>query len=638
MTLKIPFIKKRVLFSFLFLVSAISAQADSAPVDWPTLGYTRLVSHAFSQPTCLAHAGDNSGRLFVAEQTGRVWIIQSNNVLTQPFLDISPRVLSAGNEQGLLDVAFSPGFSTNNYFYVNYTRQTDGAVVVSRFFLTSTNSNVADTNSEQIVLVIPKPYNNHNGGQIAFGPNGYLYIGVGDGGSEGDPLNNGQKSSTLLGKILRIDVESGVAPYAIPPGNPFAGNTNFAPEIWAWGLRNPWRFSFDDLTGDLYIGDVGQNQYEEIDFQPAGSTGGQNYGWRIMEGNSNYNVPAGFTNFSALTLPVSVYTHASLPTDLAAAVVGGYVYRGPTNRLNGFYFYGDYVAGWIWEMRQIGTNWQTVALVNPNFFQPPPVSSISTFGEDDQGKLYMADYSGGAIYQLRDSLQAWPPFFSPPGGTINSNTVILSCLSTGVVVHLTTNGLIPGLSDPIIAANGTLQVSSGVTYLVKAYRSDLTPTVNGAVFTLQVGTPVFNPPAGQVSGGTAVSISSVTPGANFYYTTDGSTPTTNALLYTGPLVLNGDETLRALGVAPGYSNSIVATASYSVVSTAMPSLQITASTNQVILSWPIWADTFVLETGSNLPPDATWIIVTSGVAASVNYFVLTNPIGPANAFYRLRQP
>ena len=192
----------------------------------------------------------------------------------------------------------------------------------------------------KIIKIISEPtppttYNNHCAGQIAFGPDGYLYIGVGDGGSEGDPLNNGQNTNTPFAKLLRIDVESGVSPYAIPTNNPFLTNTNFPPETWVWGLRNPWRFSFDRLTGDLYIGDVGQNLYEEIDFQPAGSAGGQNYGWRIMEGTNSYKVPSGFTNFSALTLPVVVYSHLILPTDLAGAVIGGYVYRGPSMPAHG---------------------------------------------------------------------------------------------------------------------------------------------------------------------------------------------------------------------------------------------------------------------------------------------------------------
>jgi glucose/arabinose dehydrogenase len=546
--------------------------ADSRQVDWPLLSFTPAAASTFNHPVVITHGGGNSGRLFVVEQAGRIWIVQSNNVLTQPFLDISGRVLSVGAEQGLLGLAFPPGFSTNNHFYVDYTRHPDGAVVISRFFLTATNSNIADTNSEQVMLIIPKPYNNHNAGQLAFGPDGYLYIGVGDGGSEGDPLNNGQKTSTLLGKLLRIDVESGVSPYAVPPTNPFVGNTNYAPEIWALGLRNPWRFSFDRLTGDLYIGDVGQNQYEEIDFQPAGSAGGQNYGWRIMEGDSIYITPPGFTNFSALTLPVAVYSHSSLPAYGDAAVIGGYVYRGPSvPRMDGVYFYGDFINGWIWGLKQVGTNWQNLVLVNPGYSYPATNFSISTFGEDDQGGLYLADYYRGIIYQIHDSLQAWPPMFFPTNGIINSNTVVVTCITTNAEIHYTSNGVDPTLSDPFVVSGATIQVSNGTTNKLRAFRADLSPSaVASAVFKFQVGTPVFSPPQGPITNNTPVSISTATPGAVIYYTINGTTPTTNSSTYSGPLMLSGGMTVEAFGVATGYSNSMVATAFFSFAQTATP--------------------------------------------------------------------
>lgn len=553
----------------LFFASVVWAFGDGSQVDWPLLGFTQVVTNTFIAPVCITHAGDNSQRLFVTEQMGRVWIIKTNGVLAQPFLNITNRVISTGTEQGLLGLAFPPGFSTNYHFYVDYTRQTDGAVVISRFQLTS-NTNVADTNSEQIILVIPKPYNNHNAGQLAFGPDGYLYIGVGDGGSEGDPLNNGQKTSTLLGKILRIGVESGVSPYAVPTNNPFVGNTNYAPEIWALGLRNPWRFSFDRSTGDLYIGDVGQGQYEEIDFQPAGSAGGQNYGWRIMEGPTNYNVPSGFTNFSALTLPVAWYNHLSLPTDLSAAVIGGYVYRGPSvPRMNGVYFYGDFMAGWIWGLKQIGTNWQSLALLYPP--SSPTTLAISTFGEDDGGGLYLADHSKGKIYQIQDSGQVWTPTFSPAKGVINSNTVIVTCITTNAAIHYTTDGLVPTLSDPIVPASGIIQVINGATIEAKAFRSDLTPSpVTNAVFTLQVGTPTFNPPQGPITNGTIVNISTVTSGASIYYTTDGSTPTIGSQVYSAPIVIGGGTTLKALGVAGGFNNSSIQSITYALAQPATP--------------------------------------------------------------------
>ncbi len=550
--------------------SAYAASAAPTPVDWPSLGFAQVISNTFNHPVVITHAGDGSGRLFVAEQGGRVWIIQSSNVLAQPFLDITGRVLSAGAEQGLLGLAFPTGFSTNGHFYVDYTRKPDGAVVISRFFLTSTNSNVVDTNSEQVVLVIPKPYNNHNAGQLAFGPDGDLYIGVGDGGSETDPLNNAQKTSTLLGKLLRIDVESGVSPYAVPPSNPFVGITNYSPEIWALGLRNPWRFSFDRLTGDLYIGDVGQNLYEEVDFQSAGSSGGQNYGWRIMEGPSNYNLPAGFTNFAALTLPVAWYNHHSLPTDLSAAVIGGYNYRGTAQlRMSGIYFYGDFVAGWVWGLAQVGTNWENQLLFSPA--PPAPHFWISTFGEDDAGEMYLADYYAGKIYQMQDTRQVLTPTFSPAGGVINSNSVIVACVTPNADIHYTTNGADPTEADPVIISGQTIQAVSGITNKLRAFRSDLSASsVASAVFTVQVGIPVFSPPSSTVTNGTLVTLNTITPGAMIYYTTDNSIPTTNSPRSSGAITITTSETVHALGVATGYNNSVVATATYSLAQVATP--------------------------------------------------------------------
>jgi hypothetical protein len=504
----------------------------------------------------------------VAEQPGRIWVVNSNSVLAEPFLDITDRVLSTGGEQGLLGIAFPPRFATNSHFYVNYTRRPDGATVVSRFLLT-TNSNVADTNSEQIIKVVPQPYENHNGGHLAFGPDGYLYIALGDGGAGGDPQNNGQKTNTLLGKLLRIDVESGAVPYAVPTNNPFVAMPGYAPEIWALGLRNPWRFSFDRTTGDLYIGDVGQNSFEEVNFQPAGSPGGQNYGWRIMEGPTHYNVPAGFTNFSALTFPVAWYDWLQFPT-FGSSVTGGHVYRGPHEpRMNGIYFYADFMSGWMWGLKRDGTNWQNELLLRAS--SPIAHFWISTFGEDEQGRLLFADYVSGKIYQMHDTPHVWPPTFSPTNGIINSNVVFVSCLTTGAVIHLTTNGLDPVESDPVVPSRSLLQVIPGQTNKLRAFRAGLTPSaVVSAIFTLRAGTPTFTPRAGPITNNTAVSMSTVTPDATIYYTTNGSAPTSNSLAYTGPLTISAPFTIRAFALAAGYSNSQIATASYSAAQAAQP--------------------------------------------------------------------
>ena len=230
-------------------------------------------------PLYVTHADDGSGRLFIVEQGGQVWILDSGSVLPNPFLDISSKI-SSGSERGLLGLGFHPNYDTNGYFFVNYT-DLGGDTVVARYTVSS-DPNEADRNSEVIILQQPQPFSNHNGGHLAFGPDGYLYIGLGDGGSGGDPQGNGQNPNNLLGALLRLDVDNGL-PYSIPPDNPFVGGGG-SPEVWAYGLRNPWRFSFDRLTGDLYSGDVGQNQWEEIDFQEASSPGGANYGWIVLVG------------------------------------------------------------------------------------------------------------------------------------------------------------------------------------------------------------------------------------------------------------------------------------------------------------------------------------------------------------------
>ncbi len=351
------------------------------------LTLTPLVT-GLENPTAITHAGDGSDRIFIVEQEGRIQIIQNGNLLATPFLDISTRI-STGGERGLLGLAFPPNYASKGYFYVNYTNPA-GDTVVARYRLTN-DPNVADLNSEEIILTVDQPFENHNGGQLAFGPDGYLYIGMGDGGGGGDPQNNAQNPQSLLGKILRIDVESGVVPYAIPATNPFVAandpNNQFSDEIWALGLRNPWRFSFDRVTGDLYIGDVGQNALEEIDFQPATSQGGENYGWNIMEGTSRYNNNP--SDITSLVLPVAEYDHS-----LGQSVTGGTVYRGSLEpSLQGVYLYGDFISGRIWGLRPNSTGWENTLLLDSPY-------GISTFGEDQAGNLYVADYFNGGIYSI----------------------------------------------------------------------------------------------------------------------------------------------------------------------------------------------------------------------------------------------
>jgi glucose/arabinose dehydrogenase len=368
------------------LLTAHSIATFAQGRAWPQI-FLAPVQGNLSSPVHVTHAGDGSGRLFIVEQAGRIRIRKNGALLDTPFLDIGRRVSCCG-ERGLLSVAFPPHYRTKPHFYVYYT-DSAGDLAVARYRVTA-NPDVADPASEEVVLKINHPvFSNHNGGQLAFGPDGYLYIGTGDGGGSGDPENHAQNSRSLLGKILRIDVESGVFPYAIPATNPYRGNpTNFRGEIWALGVRNPWRFSFDRRTGDLYIGDVGQDAYEEIDFQSAASRGGENYGWRCREGLHGYAGHASECTGLTLTDPVAEYSH-----DGHCSVTGGAVYRGRQyGDLNGIYFYGDFCSGQIWGLRFEDGVWTARALLDSDL-------SLSSFGEDEDGELYVTDL-GGTLYRI----------------------------------------------------------------------------------------------------------------------------------------------------------------------------------------------------------------------------------------------
>lgn len=346
-----------------------------------------------SIPVDITHCGDD--RLFVIEKVGRIRIIRNNALTPIPFLDISAKVRATGGEQGLLGMAFHPEYKTNGLVYVNYTdRATQTKTVIEEYKITA-DSNRLDSTSGRILLTIVQPFSNHNGGCIKFGPDGFLYIGMGDGGSANDPQNYSQTKLALLGKMLRIDVN--VSPnYKIPSSNPFVGNTSYAPEIWAMGLRNPWRFSFDRMTGDLWIGDVGQGNWEEIDFEAANGSGGKNYGWRCYEGNANFNT-TGCEAKANYTFPIHEYL--SDENINGCSVTGGYVYRGSKYPgLFGKYIYGDYCSGKIWalERRPGNTVINTLVYDHSN-------NSITTFGEDAEGNLYFADASASAIYQILDT-------------------------------------------------------------------------------------------------------------------------------------------------------------------------------------------------------------------------------------------
>jgi glucose/arabinose dehydrogenase len=340
------------------------------------------VAEGLSNPIGIVQAGDGSNRLFILEQEGTIRILQNGQLLPAPFLDIRSQVNSGPNEAGLLGLAFHPNYTENGVFFINYSDNNRNSVV-SRLAVSS-DPNVADPNSENIILQIRQPFPNHNGGHLLFGPDGYLYIGFGDGGSSGDPEGNGQNSSTLLGSMLRLDVDNG-SPYAIPPDNPYV-NGGGLPEVWAMGLRNPWRYSFDRLTGDLYIGDVGQNQWEEIHLWEAGSPNGANFGWNFWEGLHPYQgTPPEDTAFE---FPIWEYAH-----DQGCSVTGGYVYRGSMPEWQGIYFYGDFCSGNIWGLlRDMNNTWQNTLLFDTDFL-------IASFGEDEAGEIYLANRAG-SIYQL----------------------------------------------------------------------------------------------------------------------------------------------------------------------------------------------------------------------------------------------
>jgi glucose/arabinose dehydrogenase len=350
------------------------------------------IADGFDSPLGLVSSPDETGRLFVLEQGGLIWILQPDGTQSiEPFLniyDLIPRDVTRGgySEQGLLGLAFHPDYENNGRFFINYTDR-QGDTIIARYQVSADDPDQADSASAQILLEITQPFADHNGGQIAFGPDGYLYVGMGDGGSPDDPLRNGQKTDTLLGKLLRIDVNAET--YTVPPDNPFVDAPAYKPEIWALGLRNPWRFSFDRQTGDLYIADVGQWLWEEIDFQPAGSPGGENYGWSAYQGSHEYLEQSQPVDPASLTPPVVEYDHGQ-----GCSVTGGYVYRGRALLdLQGVYFFGDYCSGSIFAARRgsLGQWQQTLWIDTGNI--------ITSFGEDESGELYFTDYKGG-IYRL----------------------------------------------------------------------------------------------------------------------------------------------------------------------------------------------------------------------------------------------
>jgi glucose/arabinose dehydrogenase len=372
------------------LLLAACSSGNGAPSDQPPADTSALVLEQVAKglafPLYLtAPPGDD--RLFIVEKGGRIRIVENGTLRPDPFLDISSLV-SGGSEQGLLGLAFHPDYESNGRFFVDYTDRGGDTRIVQ--YHVGSDANAADPASAHMLLTVHQPYSNHNGGQLAFGPDGYLYVGMGDGGSGGDPQGHGQNAGDLLGSLLRLDVSADTG-YAIPPDNPWVDSAGARGEVWSIGLRNPWRFSFDRSNGDLYIADVGQNEIEEVDVSPRASGGGRgaNYGWNIMEGNSCFS--SGSCDRSGLVLPATQYTHAD-----GCSVSGGYVYRGDAiPSLQGTYFYADFCSGWVRSFRYVnGTateqrSWPSLA----------PGGNVPSFGEDANGELYVMSANGG-VYRV----------------------------------------------------------------------------------------------------------------------------------------------------------------------------------------------------------------------------------------------
>ena len=470
----------------------------------------KLITFAqgLTKPLDIKNCGDS--RLFVVEQAGRIRIVNNNgNLISTPFLNISSKVNSTGNEQGLLSMAFSPNFKTDGYFFVNYiTGSGNGSSVLARYSVNPNDSNIADANSEKILLQFAQPYTNHNGSDLRFGPDGYLYVSFGDGGSGGDPQNNGQNTNTYFGKILRINPFKGTL-YEIPNSNPFYGQTDKKQEIWAYGLRNPWRCSFDRLTGDYWIADVGQGNYEEINFQSASSFGGQNYGWRCYEANTPYNSTGCNANQESYIFPVYFYSHSA---SNGCSVTGGYIYRGAQYRnMFGKYFFGDYCSGRIWCTEKTGSSFNTTVLNNYLPYQ------FSSFGENNMGELFLTGLANGNIYRLADTSSCEPVAFlsnkdtiyacgntellrTPPGtdltfswsfnheNIVNANRNDYMATQNGKYIVKVTNSLLCSATDSVVLLlnNGT---KVNITNLESAYCTnsnaiDLEATPPGGVFTI----------------------------------------------------------------------------------------------------------------------------------------------------------
>ena len=525
-----------VILSILSGVLQIHAQTEP---NWPAVDFTQVVS-GLNEVVDIQNAADGSNRLFLVQQQGQIRVLKNGVLLPTPLLDVASTIAPYG-EQGLLGLAFPPGFAQKKCFYIYYCRRGDNATILSRFQM-SPNPDVAFDHTEEILMVTPKSDTNHNGGQLAFGPDGLLYISIGDGGGAGDPQRNSQNLTNRLGKILRIDVEntSPNLPYAIPASNPFATSATRSREILCWGLRNPWRFSFDSLTGDLFIGDVGEQEREEINFLSASSlNSGTNFGWSVKEGTLDF---AAQTNVVGILHPPAFEYGRSI----GYSVTGGLVYRGANPRLQGFYLFGDFATGQLLAMALPAQGGQVKTLKIPWY-------GFSTFGKDEAGEIYFADYYGAAVYRINALNTLPPPSISQEAGVYTGRvTVTMSTDIPGAVVRYTTDGTPPSQNSPIFFPGSTVEKYEPFTLKAATFRVDLnqSPTVE-AVYQLRPWVEIGG--SDQLNNYTSIKLTSTSQGAEIHYTIDGSDPTRDSPLYSGEsgILIAHSQILKALAFKEG---------------------------------------------------------------------------------------